>query len=379
MRPTLLILSFSPIAADARVLKQVRLFADVYDVTTCGYGPMPEGVVEHIRIPDELIYWRKDRKLLITKQYRAVLEKQEVNAYLRTILANRTFDVILADDIDPVPLALELAPRGGVHADLHEYSPGQKQDDWKWRAFVGPYISWLVSTFVTRADRVTTVCDGIADEYRRRFGIEASVVMNATPLHDLAPRPTGEPILLVHSGACLRNRNLQVMIEAMNEVQPGRFILDFYLTPNDPGYLDELKEQAARTPGVTIHEPVEYDRLVARLNEYDLGVFLLPPVNFNYRFALPNKFFDFIQARLGIIIGPSPEMEKILNRENLGAVSADFTASALAETLNSVTRADIERWKMNSHESAGALSAEQQSQGWIESVAALAARAIAKD
>ena len=38
-RPTLLILSFSPIASDARVLKQVRMLAQDHDVTTCGYGP----------------------------------------------------------------------------------------------------------------------------------------------------------------------------------------------------------------------------------------------------------------------------------------------------------------------------------------------------
>ena len=43
MKPKLLILSFSPIASDARVLKQVDLFAEDYEVTTCGYGPAPAG------------------------------------------------------------------------------------------------------------------------------------------------------------------------------------------------------------------------------------------------------------------------------------------------------------------------------------------------
>ena len=49
-RPRVLILSFSPIASDARVLKQVRLFADRYDVTTCGFGPQPHPGVEHVQV-----------------------------------------------------------------------------------------------------------------------------------------------------------------------------------------------------------------------------------------------------------------------------------------------------------------------------------------
>ena len=42
MSKKLLIISFSPIARDARVLKQVRLFTPKYEVTTCGFGPAPE-------------------------------------------------------------------------------------------------------------------------------------------------------------------------------------------------------------------------------------------------------------------------------------------------------------------------------------------------
>src|SRR5690606_23390547 len=46
-----LVLSFSPIASDARVLKQVELLRGRSAVTTCGYGPAPEGVTEHLEIP----------------------------------------------------------------------------------------------------------------------------------------------------------------------------------------------------------------------------------------------------------------------------------------------------------------------------------------
>ena len=40
-RPRLLVIAFSPLRSDARVLRQVRLFRERYAVTTVGYGPAP--------------------------------------------------------------------------------------------------------------------------------------------------------------------------------------------------------------------------------------------------------------------------------------------------------------------------------------------------
>ena len=70
------------------------------------------------------------------------------------------------------------------------------------------------------------------------------------------------------------------------------------------------------------------------INKYDMGVFLLPPINFNYENTLPNKLFDFIQARLGIAIGPTPEMAEIVNHYKIGLVSEHFTAASLASRLS---------------------------------------------
>ena len=190
-RPSLLILSFSPIADDARVLKQVRLFSGRYDVTTCGYGPAPVGVVAHHEIPADLPAWRKDPRWLLARQFRRVYWGNVAVAYARSVLPVGTFDAILADDVDTVPLALSLAPRRGVHADLHEYAPGQNSELPRWRWFVAPYIRWICRRYVTRATSVTTVGQGIADRYARELGIPVGVVTNAAPYADLDPAPVG--------------------------------------------------------------------------------------------------------------------------------------------------------------------------------------------
>lgn len=372
-RPRLLIIALSPLTADARVLRQIGLFADRYAVTTVGYGPAPEGVVEHLSVPDEIISWHLDRRWVLLRRYQAAYDTAPVISHLTDRLEPGRWDVVLANDVETVPLAVRLRPAGGVHADLHEYASRQNEESRRWRWFVAPYRRWLVRTWVTRADSVTTVGAILAREYRREFGIEAGVVPNAAPYAERSPRPVGDPLRLVHSGAARRNRSLGVMLDAVRLTQRP-VTLDLYLVPNDPAYLDELRAAAVDLPQVRLHEPVSPDELVQRLGECDVGVFVLPPLTFNYLNTLPNKFFDFIQARLAIVVGPSPEMAELVHEHGLGVVTPDFTAQALAQAIDDLTPAAVAEFKAASHAVAHRLSAQEQVRGWAEAVAALADR-----
>ncbi|MFP3608441.1 hypothetical protein, partial [Paraburkholderia sp. SIMBA_053] len=63
---------------------------------------------------------------------------------------------------------------------------------------------------------MTTVSPGLAKEYEREVGFAPEVVTNATPFADLQPSAIGAPLRLVHSGAGLRNRDLGLMVDAVN-------------------------------------------------------------------------------------------------------------------------------------------------------------------
>lgn len=375
-RPRLLIMAFSPLRSDARVLRQVRLFADRYAVTTLGYGDAPEGVVEHLRLPDDVVSWHKDRRLLLARRYETAYRRSPVVVAAAGLLEGRagSFEVVLADDIDTVPLALDLAAPGGVHADLHEYHPRQNEENRRWRLFVAPYYRWLVRTYGTRADSVTTVGEGIAREYRTRFGIRAGVVVNAPGFVRLAPSPVAAegPLRLVHSGNAQRHR-LDVVLAAMDLVTEP-VTLDLYLVSNDPAYLEELTTRYAGSDRVRIHPPVAPHELPATLNAHDVGVYVLPPVSFNHLWALPNKVFDFVQGRLALVVGPSPEMAALVRRHGLGVVTDDFSAEALARALDGLTREDVRAYKEASAAAAHELSADRQVVGWARAVDALAAR-----
>lgn len=368
-RPRLLILSFSPIASDARVLKQVSLFAGRTELTTCGFGPAPEGADHHLEITHATLPGRSWDALLQAHAYAAGYWAMPDVRAARRALRGRIVDAVLADDIDTLPLALSLGAAGGVHCDLHEYFPRLHEEHPPWRRRIGPWYAWLCRRFLPRAGSVTTVGEAIAAEYTRQFGVEVGVVTNATPYADLAPTPVHDPVRVVHSGTSHRERNIGAIIEGVLAV-PG-YTLDLFLTPNDPENLEEMRLRARGEPRLTVHDAVPYSQLVATLNEFDLGVHLLPPINFNFANALPNKVFDFAQARIGALVGPSSAMAAVVREAGFGEVCAGFTGEDLARTLRGLTPGRIAEMKAAADLHAHELSAETQVRGWDRAVASL--------
>jgi hypothetical protein len=147
------------------------------------------------------------------------------------------------------------------------------------------------------------------------------------------------------------------MIDLMRHID-DRFTLDFYLVGNDGAYLSELRMRAANDPRIRFLAPVPLAAICLTLNTYDVGIFLLPPVNFNYKHALPNKFFEFVQARLAVAIGPSPEMARLVTDHGLGIVAKSFEPADLAGSLSAISHADLERYKAAAEVAAMSLSYE---------------------
>lgn len=368
----MLIISFSRIISDARVLKQVALLRDDYEVTTCGYGEAPAGVAEHVEIPESLIAWRLDRLSTVLRRFERTYWNQEVVAWAFEHLEVRAHDIVLANDVETVPLALALEPRFGVHSDLHEYAPRQKEDLRRWKQFVAPYQRYLCRRYVTRASSWTTVASGLAEEYHREFGFTPEVVVNAAPLQSLDPGPVSAPLRLVHSGGAMPSRHLEIMVDAVASSQSGA-TLDMYLVPANPSYVASLREYvASRCPDrVRILDPLPYASLHRALSDYDIGVYVAPPVSFNHLWMLPNKLFDFIQARLALVVSPNPEMKHLVTEHGLGRVTDGYTAEDLRREIDSFSIDEVIEAKAASHRAATVLSAESMSDSWRKAIDAL--------
>lgn len=373
MKPRLLILCFSPLRRDPRVLRQLTLLKDSYEISTCGFGPAPEGATQHFEIPANATGWwptnlRLAGGFLAARQFGVFYRNEPRVRAALTLIPKGAFDVIIANDLNTVPLASLLQPVRGFHADLHEWEPRIPGSGFSWKAMGLPYAQWQLRQ-VGRAASVTTVNPGLADSYRSEYGIEAGVVINAADYVDTAPAKTPSPLRLIHSGGSNPGRRIDIMIDAMRGVEGAT--LDLMLMSTGAGTIDALKRHARDVPNVRFRDPVAFVDMVPTLQQYDVGISMLPPTSFNNTMALPNKLFEYVQARLALVVSPSPEMARVVRQHDLGVVSEDFTPESLREAIRSLTVANVDQFKANSHAAARKLSAERAIQPWADAVDAI--------
>jgi len=363
----ILVLVFSNLKHDARVTRQVNFLRKQNQVSIVCFDAEESSNTSVIRIKQTALTPVRKMLLglsLLTRQYKLAYKLFHDYGYLVDQLASADFDLIIANDIDALPLAFQLKKKAKVIFDAHEYAPRHFENNKVWKTFFQPFYIYLCKKYIPQIDGMLTVGKGLANEYKKNFGRRPLIITNATRYHDIEPsRVDDSKIRLIHHGIANPSRRLDLMI-AMMEHLDERFSLDLILMTSDfassktKSFIEDLKEQASKNPRIRILPPVKSHELVQHITKYDIGVFLLPPINFNYANTLPNKLFDFIQARLGIAIGPTPEMAEIVNQYGNGVVSDDFTAESLAQKLNALTIDDVKRFKKNSGLAAKDLNAE---------------------
>ena len=369
---TILVISYSNLAADPRVNRQIRWLSEFYHVIAAGLGdPGVPGVrfISLSHMPPQKSFLARGNSALQILARRFERHYWRLPATLKglEVLTGVQADLILANDIEALPLAVRLAGDNPVIFDAHEYAPRQFDNSLHWRVFLQPYRAYLCRAYIPRTAAMFTVCQGIADQYRRDTGVTPVVLTNAPEYHDIQPHlsSAGEgasqaaaKIRMIHHGAASPPREIERMIAAMRHLDE-RFELDFLLVPGSKDYISHLEEMARPDPRIRFLPPVPMRELVRFSSIYDIGVFLVPPTTFNLRHTLPNKFFEFIQARLAVAVGPSPEMARIVAQNGCGVVAADFTPEALAAALTGLDHAKIDMMKQNSDRIAHQMSAER--------------------
>ncbi len=374
---SILVLSFSKLQHDARVSRQIDFLKNTYRVTAVAFDGVEDPEVNLIKIErPSLPFFRKAilSFFLIVRMHRVAYKLLHGHAPLKKRLAEEEFDLIIANDIESLPLAFEIGPRTRILFDAHEYAPRHFEDKLSWRIFFQPFNIYLCRKYIPLVAAMTTVGAGLAREYQKHFSADPVIITNATWYTEIDPSPVeGKQVRMIHHGGATISRKLEIMIELMRHLEE-RFTLDLMLivpefaSPKTKNYIRFLRTLADGDPRIRFLPPVKSNEIVSLINRYDLGLFLLPPINFNYANTLPNKLFDFIQARLGVAIGPTPEMASIVETYHNGIVSKDFAAESLAIELNKLTMDDIKRMKANSAIAAHALTAETNKKLLLELV-----------
>ena len=350
----------------------IMFLKDLYRITTIGFtSPGIEGVDF---IPVEKVPYSKGERILRAMDYKfRRFETLYWNMYRFSPLLKRleehSFDVVIANDVETLPFALRIAGEAPVLLDTHEYSPRQFEDRLLWRIFFQPFNRYLCRKYMTQCDKIITVSPGVARAYKEEFGVEVGVLSNAAPYVDTVPSDVDpRHIRIISHGVSNPNRRLETMIETMDFVD-RRFSLDLMLLPTDRRYYQRLCAMAATRDNVNVIPPVTVDEIVPSTIGYDLSNLVFPPSTINFRYGLFNKFFESLQARLGILSGPTPESHvQYIRAFGCGLVTSSYEPAKVAQEINRLSLEDIERFKTNAGVGAGELTAEKNRDTLIDIV-----------
>jgi hypothetical protein len=269
------------------------------------------------------------------------------------------YSLLVVEDLAFLPFAEKVKNGGRIIFDAREYYPRQNEESLRFRLFEHPERMRLCRTFLPTCDHVITVSPGLAAEYKREFGIDSSVIMSVPNYSAISPRKTDKDnIRIVHHGIANPNRRLERMIDVVRML-PSNFSLDLYLT-GSPACINFLKAYCQSETRIRIKDPVAFDTINTTLASYDIGLFYNEPKTFNLRHCLPNKLFEFIQARLVVAIGPSPDMAAIVRQYQCGVVADKFSAESMAKAIMSLTTNQIDELKQKSHFAAEELCFERE-------------------
>lgn len=273
-------------------------------------------------------------------------------------------DALHAHDLNTLPVAAALARRLRVPLtyDAHELYPEMStlsaREAATWRR--------LERRLAGRADHVVTVCDSIAGELQRRYGLARPTVLrncptatNGTSPH-APPDMKGAPVVL-YQGGFSPNRGLETLVRAAHDLERGTIVLMGW--GRLEGELRALIAGERLDERVRIVPPVPTGEVVARAAEATVGVIPYEPVGLNNLYTTPNKLFDYMAAGLPIVASRLPELTRFVEGGELGLTFSPGDPASLAAALNEVLAdpARYERMRQRARESARRYTWERES------------------
>ena len=107
---------------------------------------------------------------------------------------------------------------------------------------------------------------------------------------------------------------------------------------------------------------IPLEKLHGFTQQADLGLSLEEDAGLNYRFALPNKLFDYVQAEIPVLVSNLPEMKNLVTQYQIGEIIENHEPRHIAEKIKSILSDEqqIINWKSSCKKAALELNWEKE-------------------
>lgn len=204
---------------------------------------------------------------------------------------------------------------------------------------------FLEKTIIPKLQNVITVSDSIKNHYHNLYGISAIVIRNIPKIEHINQKnfeiDAEEKKVILYQGSVNIGRGIELMIDTMA-------LLDEYLfiVIGDGDILEQLKEKVSN---LSLHNKVNFlgkktpEELKELTPNATIGMSLEEDLGLNYRYALPNKIFDYLHANVPVIVADLPEMRSLIKKHPIGEILIERTPKTLAKTIINMTNISYEK------------------------------------
>lgn len=320
---------------------------------------------------DERTYDTHRMKLLFE---RGPMFYVEYNIRLFFFLLFHRANLLLSNDLDTALPNFFISKMKGIKMiyDSHEYFT--ETPELVNRPRVQRVWKRIEGFVVPRLKEMITVCDSIAELFEQQYGVKCHVVRNIPPRAALPPKgdkmslnlPEDKHLLVLQGSGINIQRGAEELVEAM------LYLDDCFLMVIGGGdVLPALKSMVSEwhlEARVRFLPRMPYQQMMAYTQLAELGFVLDKDTNLNYRFCLPNKLFDFIQAGVPVVASHLVEIEKIITKYNIGLFIPDHDPKSIAATIKEGLGDSLRRavWRQGLAQAAEDLCWENEQQTLIE-------------
>ncbi len=286
----------------------------------------------------------------------------EYNLRLFLILLFSRYDLLLSNDLDTLPAncLAGWTSRKPVVYDSHEYFT--ELPELVNRQGTRKIWTWLEKLLVPGVAAAYTASRPIAEAYTYKYGIPFAVVRNLPWFRDpetdetaAEGGKTGKPPVIIYQGALNKGRGLEQAILAMDHLAEAELVI--------AGRGDLEEELQTLVAGLQLKNVrftgwLAPGMLGSLTRQARLGISVEEDLGLNYRYALPNKLFDYIQARIPVVVSDLPEMSRIVRDYDIGLVAASLNPETLADTFRKALSDPSlrEKWSVNLNNAARQLN-----------------------
>jgi glycosyltransferase involved in cell wall biosynthesis len=273
------------------------------------------------------------------------------NIWLFFFLLIRKSDALLSNDLDTLPANFIISKIKSIPLIFDSHELFTEVPELVHRPFIKKIWTRIEMMLLPRIKFGFTVCNSIAEIYRKNYNVNFEVVRNL-PCKSI-PGPSVEKTfddkkkIIIYQGSLNIGRGIELVIEAMKYLDNFLFIIA------GEGDISKQLHELAKHPGLEgkIHflGKIPFSDLFKYTVQADLGISLEENLGMNYFYALPNKLFDYIQAQVPVLTSDFPEMGAIVRKYNIGFTTNERDAGKLAKIIEKTfeDKKKINTWKEN--------------------------------